>query len=392
MSKYDGINASSLATMVSMAESNLAAMILDNADNKYDAALTREQNTIAELKAALVKAVLAGNNKAAGQTKDYDAYQTKNTISDQLRSIPKFRGTGPRELNQFLEKLDQCYDLCVLHGKHEEHFVRCAKLALAEDIYASLCSTNQVVETFASFKKWLCEAYDSQLTSFQLLGSAFGAEYLSSEKFIVFAQKIEKEVRTARNVIKAEHKRKNKGEDMSADQVFDLMGAMLMVEKLQAHHKSIYDAMVDKMNDLKTASDVATKAECLRDRCKGESIAPTEQAFYGGNKPFNKPSGRAQPDPVLAELQRSIEQQQLFNRQVMDFMKSNQAPNQNNKADGDTKHVKSPYNKHRKPYRKPDERKVGGQSFAAATQQDTGAQPAEHTTLGDIMGDQGFQQ
>ena len=384
------MTATVLASMLTIAEANLTEMQADNADNKYDAAITREQNNIDELKTAIIAAVTSGNVKTS-QHKDYEAYHMKNSISDQLRTVPKFRGTGPRELNQFLEKLKQAYDMCVIGGKHEDHFVRCAKLALSEDIYSSLCSSKAVVNTFDDLKKWLCEAFDSQLTSFQLLGSAFGAEYNSTDKFITFAQKIEKEVRTARNVIKAEHKRKH-SEDMTADQVFDLMGAMLMVEKLQAHHKSIYDAMVDKMNDLRTASDVATKAECLRDRCKGESLAPTEQSFYGGSKPQHKSNGKSQQNPLLTELQKSNEQQQQFNRQVLEFMKSSNGANQDNKGGGPTK---SNYNSkpHKGPIRKPPYKgKKDEHKKPAATQNKSYVgQEIHRPSLGDIMGDSDFQ-
>ena len=271
----------------------------DNDGDKNQTSIDAVNSKITKIKDAIVDAVEKGEpSSSVAPRKDYDAYLTKQRISNKVTAIPNFYGNGPKELNQFLEKLKQVYDTCGVEGKYEAHFIEDAKGALGEHIYASLRTSGKTINTFDAFKTWLCETFDSQLTSFQLLGAAFDATYDKSKQFITFAQKVEKEIRTARDLIKADHKRKH-NQEMTTDQVFDLVGGMLMVNQLQANHRPIYNAMVNQMNDLRTASDVATKAECLRDRFNGDSLPSNDEAFYSGARNSQKSSkGKGQESEV----------------------------------------------------------------------------------------------
>ena len=73
---------------------------------------------------------------------------------------------------------------------------------------------------------------------------------------------------------------------MTAEPVFDLVSAMLMNQKLKAHHPTIHRAMLKQMDGMETATDVATLAECYRfiERQELDSIPNNDRRILKLNK------------------------------------------------------------------------------------------------------------
>ena len=111
-------------------------------------------------------------------------------------------------------------------------------------------NSKKVMATFDDFAKWLRSTYDSQLTQYQLLGAAWDADFDPADAYITFAHNVEKKLRTATDAILEDYKKNNAGAEMTARKFADLVGGMLMCEKLKQHNKPIYRAMVTKMNEL----------------------------------------------------------------------------------------------------------------------------------------------
>ena len=294
MSKYQGKSSVVLAELLEYARADLEKL------KKKAKAVTK----------ALLQAC-ANPSTSSTTTKDYEAYRIRGAISDRVRQISVFHGSGPQELSQFLEKLKQVYSEYVSTDTtaYEASFVRDVKCQLSSGIHSNLVNSGETIASFDQFKIWLRKTYDSQLTAFQLLGSAWDAEYEANDKFIIYAQTVEKELRTARDFILADYEKRN-STAMTAEQVFDLVGAMLMTEKLKAHHPTIYRAMVKQMDGLETATAVATPAECYRDRFGPQPITG-EHVYLSKNGATGKSGdtvtiSRAELDRIINQKLKSV--------------------------------------------------------------------------------------
>lgn len=288
----DGLNAAEIGVMLKLCFKQLEVMKTDSATKDNPALIASKEKEISDLSRAIAEA--ATNITAIPSTKgvsgqDYESNQTRNWIHNRVLAINSFKGTGPNELSGFIENLTQVFDLFVkFNTKHETMFVEVCKAQLGSNIYANLVSSKTPIATFNDLTKWLRRTYDSQLTTYQLMGSAWDAEFQAKEPYIAFAQTVEKSLRTASDFIFEDFRKKNNGDDMSAQQVIDLVGGMLMCEKLKAHNTMIYRAMVTQMNELTSASEVATYAESLRVRYGCESLTDSQPDVFYGNRPDNK--------------------------------------------------------------------------------------------------------
>ena len=289
MGKYDGKSSSVLGELLEYARSDLET--LKSNDTPDAAAIAKKETDIEAMTKALIQAVSKPTTSSTTST-DYEGYRIRGAISDRVRQINVFHGSGPQELSQFLEKLTQVYKEYVSSNPtaYEGSFVRDAKCQLSAGIHSNLTNSKETITTFDQFKKWLRKTYNSQLTAFQLLGAAWYTEFKTSDKFVIYAQTVEKELRTARDFIMAEYERRNKSK-MTTEQVFDLIGAMLMTEKLKMYQPTIYRAMVKQMDGLETATAVATPAECYRDRFGGETMTgdPPHEAYHASDRSFRTP-------------------------------------------------------------------------------------------------------
>jgi len=282
----DGMSTIELKAMLKLSLSQLAANKTDSVEQSI---LDAKQKEVNEIATALSTASDAVETKASTSLVDYQTNQTRNWIHNDIQQISTFMNGGPDELSSFIDALKIVYDTHVMDNlKLESIFVKCAKGRLGKNIYSNLVNSKVTMNTFDDFTKWLRATYDSQLTQYQLLGAAWDAEFDPADVYITFAHNVEKKLRTATDTILEDYKKKNSGSEMSAKKFADLVGGMLMCEKLKQHNKLIYRAMVTKMNELTSANEVATYAESLRVRFGDGIVETTNDAFYGNRSYQNR--------------------------------------------------------------------------------------------------------
>jgi len=257
---------------------------------------TKMKKELDGLQQKFIEASLNSDDSSTGPGKpgkDYEWFQMRNAIATSISTIPKFNGGGAVELCAFLENLSQAHDTFCKDAKFEEPFMQSATMRLSQHVYSNLKSSGKDVSTFEKLKDWLKSTYDAQLTPYQLLGCAWDTSFDQEQKFVLYAQSVEKSMRTATKFIFEEHKKKT-NEDMTADQFSMLVAGMLLVEKLNHKCPEIYRGLIPKIKDLTTATEVATHAETLRAQYGTTSQLTTEsesafaeryrnQSRYGNN-------------------------------------------------------------------------------------------------------------
>merc|ERR1711911_335858 len=131
--------------------------------------------------------------------------------------------------------MDQIYAVEVkVNGlpKLEDEFVRATKRLLINTMFSQMDKSTEDTSTWELLKKYLITNHGSKITMFQHLTRLWNLEPKSEEKLTDFAAKLEDQVHTASTHIKKlftkNHSKSNEPDvEMTADDVFKLVGAML---------------------------------------------------------------------------------------------------------------------------------------------------------------------
>jgi len=108
---------------------------LKKKDPKNTDDISEKETDIEAMTKALLQAC-ANPSTSSTTTKDYEGYRIRGAISDRVRQISIFHGSGPQELSQFLEKLTQVYSEYVSKDTtaFEASFLRDVKCQLSSRI------------------------------------------------------------------------------------------------------------------------------------------------------------------------------------------------------------------------------------------------------------------
>ena len=310
MSDYDGKTLSELEVLLNKLETKVETLQGVNTENAHDVLIAQETKNIGLIEKAIVKLALRGDVKptTTGTTTTTGKDYTAHSISVKISALPKFTGTGGAiEVNQFIDALDKIKKLLANDAKYEKCFLTYAKLQLDDVNVAEI----EDAVTYEDFKKNIRKTFGGQLTTYQMLNTAWDVEYANpSDEFVVYGKAVTKAIRTAKTNILADHKERT-GKDMTLDEYNDVISGMLMMDKLKKFHPEIFRSMVGNaatMNQLKHGVDVARQAETLRGRYQGDSLdGKKDESFYGGRYHSNqqKPDNQTRITMTYQEFQES---------------------------------------------------------------------------------------
>ena len=195
-------------------------------------------------------------------------------LHDVIRNVPKMV-TGD-SMEKFIAEMDQIYQVEVQDQvnelqKLEEEFVKATKRLLNNVMYSQMAKSGQDTSTWDNLKKYLITNHGSKITMFQHLTRLWNLEAKPEDKLTDFGAKLEEEIHTASLHIKKLYTKNHTvaGQDaveMSADDVFKLMGAMLASIQVRNNHEDIFKAMIKKMDTHWTASSLVADAQDYVDR------------------------------------------------------------------------------------------------------------------------------
>ena len=252
---------------------------------------------------------------------------TVSNLLEVIRNEPKM--VLGDSMERFVAQMDQIYEVEVkdqvneLH-KLEDEFVRATKRLLINTMYSQMSKSGEDTSTWELLKKYLITNHGSKITMFQHLTRLWNLEPKPEEKLTDFAAKLEDQIHTASIHIKKLYTKKHSTSgqaavEMSADDVFKLVGAMLTSIQVKKNHEDIFRSMIKKMDTHWTASSLAADAQDYIDRLDTASnITKTgaEVSFLAKSKnskssdqkkSSGKKSNEDESTKAIKELQKQIE-------------------------------------------------------------------------------------
>ena len=248
-------------------------------------------------------------------------------LQDVIRSVPKMV-TGD-SMEKFIAEMDQIYQVEVQGQltelpRLEGDFTRATKRLLTNVMYSQMAKSGQDTTSWDNLKKYLITNHGSKITMFQHLTRLWNLEAKPEEKFTDFCAKLEEEVHTASVHIKKLYSKNHTpsgGEsvEMTADDVFKLVGAMLASIQVRKNHEDIFKSMIKKMDTHWTASSLGADAQDYIDRLgstnnvtkTGAEIAfvakSKEPKSSNQKKSSNKKTTEDESSKAIKELQKQNE-------------------------------------------------------------------------------------
>ena len=217
-----------------------------------------------------------------------------------VRSVQKLN-VGD-DIERFVSELDQIYKVEVQPqlgqiSSLENEFVRTAKRLLTFSMYEQMDKSGAKIDKWLEMKRYLIENHGSKITMFQHLNRLWRLEPKPQESLIDFGARVEEQIHKASlHIMKKfgmDHKENdNSSKEMTAEDVFKLIGAMLVSLQVQKEHEFIYRAMIKSMDKHWSAGSLLADAQDYVDRLGSSNNATktdAEVAFHS-NANRNKSS------------------------------------------------------------------------------------------------------
>ena len=158
----------------------------------------------------------------------------------------------------------------------ETEFVNCAKGLLTYPMYTQLEKSGESSSTWSELEKYLISTHGSRISNFQHLHRLWNCQLQEGERFCDFGARLEEKIHHASMHIQSSFKKKHGGTDMTATDVFALMGAMLAALQIKSSHEDAYKSLIKTIDKNWSASTVLSDAADYADKMQsGEFASPT---------------------------------------------------------------------------------------------------------------------
>ena len=200
-------------------------------------------------------------------------------ILDTVRTIDKLK-TGD-SIETFVCGLSQLYSIEVkpqlgILPNLETEFVNCAKGLLTYPMFTQLEKSGESATTWSELEKYLISTHGSRISNFQHLHRLWNCQLQEGERFCDFGARLEEKIHHASMHIQQSFKKKHDGTDMTATDVFALMGAMLAALQIKSSHEDAYKSLIKTIDKNWSASTVLSDAADYADKMQsGEFASPT---------------------------------------------------------------------------------------------------------------------
>lgn len=208
--------------------------------------------------------------------------QNAKLIERTLAAQPTFYGTDTVEAEGFLNKMDQLYILLVkeVDPSLESDFVMHAKLKFGSNVFSQMRASDEKLDTFVKFKKFITTRFAGQYNAFQRVSKIFDIPFNANDKYHVYSTKLTEELQSCVEAIREHYGNIDKSKPLSAESVVEFFGGLLMAQKIKIADYQIYRDMVLDFDRLSSATTVAAKAEFYRERTGNAS----NSTFWAGNQ------------------------------------------------------------------------------------------------------------
>ena len=238
---------------------------------------------------------------------------TIQNLLDVIRAVPKL-SVGD-SIERFVSELDQIFKVEVQPqlgeiSSIENEFVRATKRLLTFSMYEQMDkSSGTDTESWNGMKKYLIENHGSKITMFQHLNRLWRLEPKPEEKLTDYGARVEESIHKASLHIMKKFGKDHASKDMTAEDVFKLIGAMLVSLQVQKEHEFIYRAMIKTMDKHWTAGELLADAQDYVDRLGSDQNAIKTGAEVAFHSMENESADDSSDEStkVLKELQQQLE-------------------------------------------------------------------------------------
>ena len=252
-------------------------------------------------------------------------------------------------MEKFIAEMDQIYQVEVEPQlgqlqQLEDEFVRGTKRLLPHVMFSQMSKSGEDTSTWDALKKYLITNHGSKIKMFQHLTRLWNLEARPEDKLTDFGAKLEEETHTAAMHIKKLFTKKHTKQgqqdvQMSADDVFKLMAAMLASIQVRKNHEDIFKAMIKKMDNHWTATSLVADAQDYVDRLGAtNNVTKTGAEIAFVAKPKNSKSSDQKKSSVKKstedESSKAIKELQKQNEAIHQAIKSLTLTNSSSKTGG----------------------------------------------------------
>ena len=252
-------------------------------------------NTAIKLMQTQVNDILAAL-KSKNETKSADVQvqkepkiQIQKELQNALRDVPSFQSGV--DVHGFINALELYYDLYVAPNKSaefEKMFVRLSTAKMSVEYGSTMTKHKPSIEDFESMKSYLKTHHASKMSSYQTLDGMWDLQMTEAENLRDFARRLDEKAVESRNIIEAKYElfSKSKTADksvsteesaenadhiMTSKDVFNMFAGQIFLQMLKAKSPHIYNQIVNDLDEVWNAVDIANLAMSYEDRMAKDS-------------------------------------------------------------------------------------------------------------------------
>ena len=257
----------------------------------------RDENAISVLNEEinLIAKTIKTKSEAEIKTADLEVpKEPKAQIHKELQialrdNVPSFQSGV--DVHSFINALELYYDLYVAPNKSadfEKMFVRLSTGKMSVEYGSTMTKHKPTIEDFESMKSYLKTHHASKMSCYQTLDGMWELQMTDAENLRDFARRLDEKAVESRNIIEAKYESfsKNKSADknsaavenndtadydMTSKDVFNMFSGQIFLQMLKAKSPHIYNQIVNDLDEVWNAVDIANLAMSYEDRMAKDS-------------------------------------------------------------------------------------------------------------------------
>jgi len=252
---------------------------------------TKDQNAISLINEEmnLIANTIKTKSEVENKTADLPVpKEPKTQIQKELQialrdNVPSFQSGV--DVHSFINALELYYDLYVAPNKSadfEKMFVRLSTGKMSVEYGSTLTKHKPTIEDFESMKSYLKTHHASKMSCYQTLDGMWDLQMTEAENLRDFARRLDEKAVESRNIIEAKYESfsKNKSADenieatdynMTSKDVFNMFSGQIFLQMLKAKSPHIYNQIVNDLDEVWNAVDIANLAMSYEDRMAKDS-------------------------------------------------------------------------------------------------------------------------
>ena len=164
----------------------------------------------------------------------------------------------------------------------ESEFVKSAMTLLTYPMFTQLQKSGKTINNWSDLEKYLISTHGSRISNFQYLHRLWNCQLHSEERFSDFGARLEEQIHHASMHIQARYKKSHADADMTASDVFALLGSMLAGLQVKEHHPDAYKSLIKTCDKHWSASSLLNDAADYSDKMQSSDTvgSNSNMAFH----------------------------------------------------------------------------------------------------------------